>query len=388
MRTFYFLLLLVYATSISQAQDYQWKVSDISENESPFWNKYISALDTSTFVIATSAIGLTYFRMIQITEDYGQTWDTIYYEDFTDKGYPDFYNYLFTDVKYLDKNNIIALAGYKRMLKTSDQGKTWVDTSYFDDAFPYTKICSRDSLVFVAGTSTKFAKSTDMGNTWKLISPEYQIDSVEKYEQILVREPVFYNDKLYMSIIFKDKVEFLSNMKYFVDNIYLESTDDGETWEQLFTNKNAIASTFYAVNEESIITQTTEVTFEDLLIHSPQGGIDTVQDATPHYKIVKYNKNSGDLVILADSNSINMQNLNSLSMFDNVLCLNSVSGTYISTDSGVSWTEEVKAKNFSSSAPFNSIERISPNKGMAVGIGFFCHIRALNFSCRVKRLCF
>ncbi len=190
MRTFYFLLVLVYATSISQAQDYQWKVSDFSENESPFWSKYISALDTSTFVIATSAIGLTYFRMIQITEDYGQTWDTIYYEDFTDKWDPDFYNYLFTDVKYLDKNNIIALAGYKRMLKTSDQGKTWVDTSYFDDVFPYTKICSRASLVFVAGTSTKFAKSTDTGNTWKLISPEYEIDSVEKYEQILVREPV------------------------------------------------------------------------------------------------------------------------------------------------------------------------------------------------------
>jgi photosystem II stability/assembly factor-like uncharacterized protein len=355
---------------ILSASDYQWNVSE-KWDYNPMAGHFISALDSSTYICASSGSGLIYYRMIEKTTDYGKTWDTLFFEDITDKGYPEVANYFFTDIKYIDKNNIIALCGYRSLLKSEDMGITWKESKLSDESFTYNKISAKDSIVFIAGDVDRYAKSTDMGNTWEILEPQYSIDSLEIYEKIKVGKPVFIQDKIYKSIFFFDKANFVSNFKNYIHNVYLESSDNGETWTQFYTNRKVELSEYFVVDEESIFTQTAEYTFKEVLVKNSKDEIDTVYTATPHYKIVKINRESGEMIVLADSNSMKMNRLNSLRKFGNIICLNMPSGAYISTDNGETWEEEVKMKNFSNRAPFEKVERVSPSKGIALGIGFF-----------------
>ncbi len=361
------LLFIALNFSISAAADYQWQFTDNYEGERLADKSVISSLDTSCYVAAETVYGSENTRLIKRTTDYGQTWDTLYYS-IMDSKFPSPLHFNFNDIDYIDQNNIIAVYGYYNYLRTSDAGKTWIDTTCVED-FPFSAVTHLDSCIFLSGASgSHIATSRDLGRSWELQEISYSIDSISRYDNIVISKPQAYKDTLYLQIYFKEKLSIYNTLGSIIHNLFMRSTNFGQTWETMYFNSGSESSPVFAIDNDYFYSQYTDYSFDTVLVNSPDGnGIDTAYIADPHRQIVKIDKLSGDFTTLADSISLPMYILNSIIVQGNTIAVSSLSESYISTDNGMTWETEKILSPKPNYASLFSISRPTISKGMALG---------------------
>ncbi len=370
MRILILLFMLSFSNSLL-ANNLEWKFTD-NYNGDRFSNSCrISALDTNSYIVAETVYSAQTMRFIKRTTNYGQTWDTLYYS-VIDNSFPSPNHFSFTDINYIDENNIIALFGYYNFLRSTDGGQTWEDSTCVD-SFPYSQVEHLDSCIFLSGASgTHIAISRDLGTTWDLEEINYPIDSISYYDNIFISSIKSHQNTLYMQVFFRKKLPILNTLGYITHNLLMMSTDYGKSWEKLFFNNESVASPVFDIDEKYLYTQYTDYTFDTVLVNSPDGnGIDTAHIATPHSQLVKIDKFSGKYETVADSLSMPLSDIIDISIFDNSITVSTMFKSFISTDNGISWFEEMRQTPKPNYSTFNCLSRPTLNKGLAVGLNCF-----------------
>ncbi len=375
----YLFIILVLAYSSLYSSDYEWKFTHLNNDTvQTAGHSRVSCLDSITAVASKTNTSLPYSRLITHTNDYGQTWDTVYYEDM-DISFTELFEQAIMNVKYLDKNNIIAITGYNNFLQSTDGGNAWVDTCYFDDSFAFSNISCFDSLVFVGGLSDRFIGiSTDIGHTWSIKEININLDKQQQYEDTIIYTPNMFNDTLYALVHLRRKVPFLSQLNFFTDNLFLISTDKGESWVKSFKIDSMELSKCYAIDDKYFYTQSLEYSFEKILLKNPNGGDpDTAYTPTPHRQILKIDKFSGEIDILTDSLSFTFGSIIEFNKFSNYLCISTLYNSFYSSDYGTTWIEENWNSLGKNASIINDYERLSMSKGFLVGNSKFATLQPI-----------
>jgi hypothetical protein len=287
--------------------------------------------------------------------------------------YSDHLEFSFTDITFLDFDNIIAVYGYNGLVRTSDGGKSWIDTNYFDPSFNYTKIMSYGDNVFVGGASSEYIGiSRDKGNSWNLQQIQIEIDSVDKYENIYIFPPKEFDGNLYLPVFLLDEIEFMSTLSYHKHCLYLKSTDSGETWENFLLLDEYEVSTDFVIHNGELFLQATDYTFKDVLVNKPNGdGVDTLFVATPHRKIMAVDLSDGTNRTIVDTAVLNMPSISNLDIINSDIMASANTKSYKSSDFGKSWFEEKRITKEGEVSLFFDLARTTSTKGMAVGLSCF-----------------
>ncbi len=373
----YFFIILVLAYSSLYANDYEWQFTHLNNDTvQTAGHSRVSCSDTMSAVVARTKYSYPYSRWIEHTSDYGQTWDTLYYEDLDCESW-EVYQYLISDIKYLDENNILAIYGYRNFLQSTDGGKSWIDTSYFDDSFAYNEISSFDSLVIVAGATDQFMGiSKDLGKTWTLQEIDLMIDNNREYIDTTIYSPKNYKDTLFTFVHLRHKVPFTSQLTYLLDNIFMFSIDEGKSWQKLYTIDDLALSNCYAIDDNYFYTQSVDYSFDTVLVYKPDGtGLDTTLSPTPHWQMVKINKYSGNIEVMTDSLSFTCGVIIEMNKFDDYLCISTPFKSFYSSDYGDTWIKEEWNSSNKSAGMINDYERLSMSKGFMVGNSKFATLQ-------------
>ncbi len=362
----YLFIILVLAYSSIYSSDYEWNYVEEDVLMKNFMVNHISALDTSRYVIGkTNVYSSQDSRYIISTEDYAQTWDTLFYEQ-KPEDVNDYIEYAFTDIEYLDRENIIATYGYHNILRSSDGGATWSDTAFPDSTFQFLRMTYNDGSLFLGESSSpRYAVSENLGKSWVVKNINIQIDSIDNYSKISYQTPIKFNDTLYTLIHLKSQPTFKSNLSYITTSLLICSADDGNTWKKLVLTKEMGIVSNFTICEDKILTQLINFTFEKNIIELPDnGGIDTFYISTTHRQIVSFDKLDGTSSTLVESSIMQTGDLIGIRYYgQGLLSMTTVGASYISKDYGNTWEwEEVNKKTMNS-----KIARPAINKGIIIG---------------------
>lgn len=326
-----YLFFFTFVYTMLYATQYEWKFTHLSsEIVLPTSINRVSCLDQNHAVVSRTIYSYPYSRCIEHTNDYGQTWDTLFYEDLNYDSW-EIYKYVITDIKYLDKNNILAICGFNKFLQSTDAGKTWIDTSYFDDSFAFNEINSYDSLVIVASATDKYMGiSNDLGKTWRLQAIDLNLSQERQYDDTIIYTPKMRNDTLFSLVHLRQKVPFKSQLELFTDNLFMYSTDQGENWQNMFKIVDLELSINYVIDDNYFYTQSVDYTFDTVLVYKPDGtGLDTTLSPTPHWQMVKINKYSSKMDVITDSVSFTCGSIMNMNKFDDYLFISTFFAPFI-----------------------------------------------------------
>ncbi len=367
------LLIFIISCSALFCSDYEWKFTHLSsEKVLPASVNRVSCLDQNHAVVSRTTYSYPYSRCIEKTDDYGQTWDTLFYEDLNYNSW-EIYKYVITDIKYLDKDNILAICGFNNFLQSTDGGKSWIDTSYFDDSFAYNEINSYDSLVIVASATDKFMGiSNDLGKTWRLQAINIELNQERQYDDTIIYTPKMRNDTLYTLVHLRHRVPFKSQLELLTDNLFMYSTDKGKNWQKMFKIDDLGLSINYVIDDTYFYTQSVDYTFDTVLVYKPDGtGLDTTLSPTPHWQMVKINRHNSKMDVITDSVSFTCGSITNMNKFDDYLFISTFFQSFYSSDYGNTWVKEVWNSNNKTAGMINDFDRVSMSKGFMVGSGKF-----------------
>ncbi len=292
----------------------------------------VSALDSLNFVVSRT-YGQVFppYTYIEITKDYGNTWDTIYYKSKINKAKETIH-----DIRYIDRNTIIALYGKGTLMKTTDCGDTWsfipiTDGSNLNSGF---KLDAYGDTLIVSYLSENCAYSYDLGETWEVKSIDDSIYTNDCYEEPTQgRVKLLSDGTLLSSKTYSVKYECSPYINLVTKNtVYVQSTDWGDTWEKIFlAEANGILDIFESDNEVYHVGYCTSF-LDSVGIYNDEGVV-THKEARgqiQHY-IYSINNNNFDTVAHLPTTFFSLQKN------ENVLYGLSISNVYYSTDKGQSW---------------------------------------------------
>ena len=157
--------------------------------------------------------------LLTTTEDFGETWKEQY----------NFANINLMDVFFLNENIGFILEQYRKLLKTTDGGETWIEIEVTTDPHNYLSniFFVNDSSGWIGGYF-KFLNSDNQGNTWNLINNWW------------IGRIYFINPERGWMIVEGN----------FFDTWILSTTDAGITWRaQLVTREGENVWGFSFINE-------------------------------------------------------------------------------------------------------------------------------------------
>jgi photosystem II stability/assembly factor-like uncharacterized protein len=364
------ILLLILTLPLLQLESAEYKWNVIKDNSTNFVSaNHIAFIDSNSYIVAKSkGLSLNNSRYIIKTEDYGMTWDTLFFEDIPMT--TDFGDYAITDLVAIDDKHIFAAYGFNSYLKSTNGGKDWEDFRFQDTSFNFLRITQDNNLIFLGENRTgKYAFSNDFGKSWEVKHINFSIDSIDKYDNIMYDTPCRKNDTLYSLIYLQTKVPFMSYLSFITNSLLIYSTDDGHSWQQMIYVEELGIMRSMAMYDNKIITQVINNTFHPELVVSPDdGSLDTFWVSSAHNRIAAFDKTDGSCTFLTDSVDFKMGNVVDMQYYENgLLSMATETYTYVSKDYGVTWEKE----ETNDKKPISKVARPCINKGLMIGDNYY-----------------
>ncbi len=283
-KTLLLIILLLSLLPLSQAQamdtlnysDKEWKIHPRGNQFFPV-SIHIDALDSMNFAIArTVSLELPPVCYVEVTHDYGNTWDTIYFKDKIISKHEQI-----RDIAYLDKNTILFLKNDQNntpmLHKTTDMGLTWHDIEFNKnvDNMYASSLHNIGDTVFISKSMKTFAYSFDGGDSWTIDSIPYPEGYLDSLYFPRVETKYLGNGR----IICIQSFEHIESPYVNVSPTYSKffySNDWGKTWNLLAEYNPGYPSSFFE-SEGILYFSMNKFVFDKFIYKSNhEGGIDTL----------------------------------------------------------------------------------------------------------------
>ncbi len=289
----------------------------------------IDALDSNHFAISrTYQYTFPPYTYIEVTNDYGATWDTVYYKSKINKQTETIY-----DIKFINQNTIVAIYGNGRLLKTTDRGETWtiIPITEGDETCYGYQIKNYGDTLIVSNQSRNFAISYDCGDSWNIKYVDQELYTDDKYERKMQGSVLLLKNKdLISSIQYDSKFECrkYANIAN-VNTVYIKSSDMGLNWKKIILAEENGNCNFLET-EDKIYTYTFNSSFLDSVYVTDNGNKIKVARGILSYNLFSLEEDRMDTVahIPAFYNILNC---------GGVFFGQGLSNVYYSTDTGYSW---------------------------------------------------
>ncbi|MBK7981798.1 MAG: T9SS type A sorting domain-containing protein [Ignavibacteriae bacterium] len=227
-------------------------------------------------------------------------------------------------------NNYIFVSDYEGgLLKSSDNGKTWIKIDTIFDDHQFSSVAGNDSLLFVVAANEIF-KSADYGLTWIKCYININFDGCYRIEvNDSIVACLYFNNHL---IVSKDtgSTWFPINMDYLTSNILSIALDVKDIY---LTGENGIY--LYSSENDTIVDVSSNISLD--YTHSAAVNDSTVFLAT-NYGIYKRNKFSDDWQ--SSNYGLNAIIIESFNVTQNILWAYSYNhGIFTSIDRGETWNK-------------------------------------------------